>query len=129
MALLLAAFFFLLYLDHRANNYLVLTETSPDQKYTLKLNQIAQPDKPYGDTKVEVFLYEDEKNINHHKYYVSCDGKLLNSESFMITWKNDHVEVVNSGAGRTTTTLKMGYKGEISISYGINPSEDVQENP
>ena len=127
VALVFVAFFYLLYLDYRTNNYLVFSEKSPDQKYTLNIYQIALPIKPYGNSTIRARLDEGDRKVVEYEYFISCDGLLLNEEFFETLWDDDHVEILNDEGGNVSTTLVFQFNGGLSIYYGGGKGSALDE--
>lgn len=125
MALVLAAFFFLAYVNLRANDYLVFRSVSPNYRHSFEIYQVSEAKKPYGETPFRLVLYGGDEIIMSFQYLLSCDGKLLNQKSFRIDWKNKGVEVKQLEGANATVLITMAYDGKVTVSYPTDSDFDA----
>lgn len=80
---------------YRTND--VDSSISPDGQYELLLQQIGDPDWPFGYTHARLVLKNDFRTIVKHRFDVANDGGAVQSDSWKVTWKDTCVEAVISG--------------------------------
>lgn len=86
------------------------TQTSPDGRYTLYLQQIGSPGWPFGPVTAQVMLKEGKKTIEKQKVEVYNDGGPVWKDQWEIEWgENSVVIVVDLGEMDGNETLEFFY--------------------
>lgn len=93
----------------------IFREESPDGKYTLKIDEIGTPDFPFGNSYLEITLFEmppeDERPGLY--YCASFKADVANDGArgeYEIEWLNDGVQIILSGEEQPTAYYILPYK-------------------
>lgn len=93
----------------------IFREESPDGKYTLKIDEIGTPDFPFGNSHLEITLFEmppeDERPGLY--YCASFKADVANDGArgeYEIEWLNDGVQIILSGEEQPTAYYILPYK-------------------
>lgn len=70
------------------------TQSSPDGRYTLYLQQIGSPGWPFGPVTAQVTLKEGTKTIEKQKVEVYNDGGPVWENQWEVEWRDDSVVIV-----------------------------------
>ena len=89
------------------------TSFSPDGKYELILQEVGEPDWPFGDGRGQVVLKQDKKTISQTAFELSNDGKRINSYCWKVTWNDDYVEIILSGEEQSDEQILMLFNGTV----------------
>ena len=116
--LVLACTAFLYYVDLHSDNYLVYSETSEDNRYTLELYQIDHAQMPYGPVPFKAYLRdkEDKNNTSYFESMMYVDGRLLTKEMIDVEWNDDSVMIVAGTPGGGITRYAIYFDGGTSLS-------------
>ena len=66
-------------------------------KYELLLQQIGDPEWPFGSTHARLVLKDESGIITKYPFYVLNDGCSVHQDSWKVTWTDTYVKVVISG--------------------------------
>lgn len=84
---------------------------SDDQAHRLVVEQLGDPEFPFGDTKCRVMLTDGDRKINAAEVLVANDGTDARPDNFTVSWGGNYVSVVARGdesLGPAAITLPFG---------------------
>lgn len=91
----------------------IMTETSEDNQYTLKIYMIGEPEWPFGATHCRMELFKDSKRIIKHPIDIYDDGAIVHEDNFDIKWHEDNVTVTVSGSEQDDNRYILSFDGTI----------------
>lgn len=77
----------------------LLKETSPNQRYTIEITELGEPEWPFGPDKLQVSLYEN--GCGKEGYQVAFDALVANDgceAGYEVEWMDDGVQIVLTGS-------------------------------
>lgn len=83
---------------------------SPDGKYELELVAVGEPDWPFGSAKGKLILKAGEKKIGQTDFELRNDGGMITERCWKVTWYEEYVEVVLSGAEQPEQTVTLYFR-------------------
>lgn len=109
------------------------SSVSQDGKYELLFQQIGDPDWPFGSTHARLILKDESGTIVKYSFDVANDGANVYSSSWQVTWKEDCVEVVISGAEQNDDRYILHFDGktessQLETQYGKTDEERYKED-
>lgn len=93
------------------------SQNSIDGRYKILMEEVGEPDFPFGRTHGQLILYNDKKKIACYRFDIANDGCRLGKNQWVVEWKEDGVEVVLSGDEQMDFWVLLGYNGEIESRY------------
>ena len=88
--------FFMIY--YKVNLEKVNIRTEQYNQYTLYINQIGEPDWPFGKTHCQYILKDQNKTLSSVKFDISDDGCSASINNFKIEWTNDYMILTVRGS-------------------------------
>lgn len=88
----------------------LLRETSPNGNYVIVINEIGEPDWPFGADHIEVRLFE---NMNVNGYRVSFEADVHNDgghAGYKVEWFDNGVQIALSGEEQPTAYYFLPFK-------------------
>lgn len=85
---------------------------SPDGEYTVLLQQIGEPDFPFGYTHARLVLKNSGHTVVKTRFDAANDGAPLCSENWSQEWKEDYVEVVITAEEQEDAVYTLRYDGK-----------------
>ena len=98
----------------------VASSASPDGQYELLLQQIGEPDWPFGYTHARLVLKDKSKTVAMHSFDVANDGGIIDAENWKVTWKENCVEAVISGEEQNDNQFILYFNGKTDSK--LNPA-------
>lgn len=92
-------------------NY-VDSSMSPDGKYELLLQQIGDPEWPFGYTHARLVLKGESGTITRYPFILINDGGCVRPESWQVSWKKNRVEAVLSGEEQNDIRYTLYFDGK-----------------
>lgn len=119
------------------------TAVSPDGKYELILQQVGDPDWPFGSTHARVVLKEGDKIIKKYRFDVHNDGGNISDNSWVVTWYNNSVVWIIYGEEQPDQSYRICFDGtgtvfskSLDTHYGVKyesgknvKEEEIETNP
>lgn len=96
---------------------------SPDGRYELILQQIGEPDWPFGSVSGRLLLTEDGVEISETDFQLANDGGNIHSDCWKVSWQTDCAEVVLSGEEQADRQIWLFFDGRVEMPQ---PTEAVQ---
>ena len=102
------------------------SKLSPDGTYELTLQQVGDPDWPFGSTHARVILKNDNNIITKYKFDVHNDGANISKGSWSVDWNEDSVECVLYGEEQSDQLYRIFFDGSntesrsLDTHYGAN---------
>lgn len=78
---------------------------SHDGNYTVVLQQVGEPNWPFGAVKARIVFEQNGSTISKYDTQISNDGGNLWTGSWIVSWKVDSVEVILMGSEQEPETL------------------------
>ena len=75
----------------------IVDSTSKEGKYVLLLQQVGDPDWPFGHTHARLVLKNESGIITKYHFDVANDGGNVHPDLWQVTWRENCVEAVISG--------------------------------
>ena len=91
----------------------IMTETSEDNQYTLKIYMIGEPEWPFGTTHCRLELFKDSKRIIKCPIDIYDDGAIVHEDNFDIKWHEDNVTVTVSGSEQDENRYILSFDGTV----------------
>ena len=91
----------------------IMTETSEDNQYTLKIYMIGEPEWPFGATHCRLELFKDTKRIIKCPIDIYDDGAIVHEDNFDIRWHEDNVTVTVSGSEQDDNRYILSFDGTV----------------
>ena len=91
----------------------IMTETSEDNQYTLKIYMIGEPEWPFGATHCRMELFKDSKRIIKCPIDIYDDGAIVHEDNFDIKWHEDNVTVTVSGSEQDDNRYILSFDGTV----------------
>lgn len=91
----------------------IMTETSEDNQYTLKIYMIGEPEWPFGATHCRLELFKDSKRIIKCPIDIYDDGAIVHEDNFDIKWHEDNVTVTVSGSEQDENRYILSFDGTV----------------
>lgn len=88
------------------------SSVSPDGKYELLLQQIGDPEWPFGSTHARLVLKDESGIITKYPFYVLNDGCSVHQDSWKVTWTDTYVKVVISGEEQNDDQYILYFDGK-----------------
>lgn len=88
---------------------------SPNGNYELFLQEVGEPDWPFGHTHARVVLNNGKKTVSTYSFDVANDGGRMNSNQWHVEWKEDYVEIIIHGEEQNDSRIILNYNGDIDI--------------
>lgn len=100
------------------------SKISPDGTYNIMLQQVGDPDFPFGSTYARVVLKNGKNIIIKYKFDVQNDGANISKESWRVEWNEDSVDCVVYGEEQSDQLYRIYYDGQVEHSalethYGV----------
>ena len=119
------------------------TDVSPDGKYELILQQVGDPDWPFGSTHARVVLKEGDKIIKKYRFDVHNDGGNISDNSWIVTWYDNSVVWIAYGEEQPDQSYRICFDGtgnvfskSLDTHYGVKyesgktvKEEGIETNP
>lgn len=119
------------------------TAVSPDEKYELILQQVGDPDWPFGSTHARVVLKEGDKIIKKYRFDVYNDGGNIADNSWIVTWYDNSVVWIAYGEEQPDQSYRICFDGtgtvfskSLDTHYGVKyesgktvKEEEIETNP
>ncbi len=87
------------------------TETSPNGKYTVTLQQIGSPEFPFGSVTAKITLKNEKgKKIESVKGEINNDGGSLYESQWELDWQSEKVLITVRGADGDIYNYSMQYE-------------------
>lgn len=116
---------------------------SPDGKYELILQQVGDPDWPFGSTHARVVLKEGDKIIKKYRFDVHNDGANISDNSWIVTWYDSSVVWITYGEEQPDQSYRICFDGtgtifsksldtHYGVKYGLQKAvkeEKIETNP
>ena len=102
------------------------SKLSPDGTYELILQQVGDPDWPFGSTHARVILKNGNNIITKYKFDVHNDGGNISKGSWSVDWNEDSVECVLYGEEQSDQLYRIFFDGSntesrsLDTHYGAN---------
>lgn len=91
----------------------IMTETSEDNQYTLKIYMIGEPEWPFGATHCRLELFKDSKRLIKYPIDIYDDGAIVHEDNFDIKWHEDNVTVTVSGSEQDDNRYILSFDGTV----------------
>lgn len=88
---------------------------SPNGNYELFLQEVGEPDWPFGHTHARIILNNGKKTVSKYSFDVANDGGRMNSNQWDVDWKEDYVEIFIHGEEQNDSRIILNYNGDIDI--------------
>lgn len=98
----------------------LVTETSSDGQYTLKIYMIGEPDWPFGATHCRFDLLEGAKRIVKVPFSIYDDGAMARKGNFDIRWNEDNVTILVSGSEQDQDAYVLKFDGTVAEAKNFN---------
>lgn len=119
------------------------TDVSPNEKYELILQQVGDPDWPFGSTHARVVLKEGDKIIKKYRFDVHNDGGNISDNSWIVTWYDNSVVWIAYGEEQPDQSYRICFDGtgtvfskSLDTHYGVKyesgktvKEEEIETNP
>lgn len=89
----------------------VAAEVSPDGGSEVILQQIGDPDFPFGNTHGKLLLKENNRQREQITLSIANDGKTLSEGNWRVTWQIDAVTVIIMGEEQEPVTYHFTLDG------------------
>lgn len=108
------------------------TDMSPDGKYELILQQVGDPDWPFGSTHARVILKEGDKIVKKYRFDVHNDGANISDNSWIVTWYNQSVVWITYGEEQPDQSYRICFDGttfskSLDTHYGVKYEAQKKE--
>lgn len=70
---------------------------SPTGEYVLILDAVGEPAWPFGPASGKLVLKKNKKTVKKLNFQIANDGGNIGKDSWLVSWKDDNVEVILSG--------------------------------
>ena len=91
----------------------VVTSVSDDGQHSLTVYMIGEPDWPFGATYCRFDLRDGSKRIVKHPFSIHNDGVKADANNFVVTWHEDHAEVLVSAEEQPDEVYALYYNGAV----------------
>ncbi len=106
----------------------VVETASRDALYTLVVNQVGEPQFPFGPTNCQVVLKKDNRTVQKYRFMVFNDGGNVSENNFVVQWTDDNVHLTVSGEEQVDTIITIPYEGE-TFSKRVIETSHVADIP
>ena len=101
------------------------SKISPDNTHELILQQVGDPDWPFGSTHARVILKNSINTITKYKFDVHNDGANISKGSWSVDWNEYSVDCVVYGEEQSDQLYRIYYDGHVEYRsldthYGVN---------
>lgn len=86
---------------------------SPNQNHELTLQQIGEPDWPFGSVSGRLVLVGNNRKIVQADFELRNDGASISDTCWKVTWYEDYVEVILSGEEQGDEKILLYFDGQI----------------
>lgn len=105
---------------YRVNH--VDSSVSPDGQCEVVLQQIGDPEWPFGPTHARLVLNKDSKKISQYRFMVLNDGGVLNQDDWSVNWEETCVRITVTGEEQPDERITLFYDGRTdSQQLDISP--------
>ena len=110
------------------------TSVSPDGKYELILQQVGDPDWPFGSTHARVVLKEGDKIIKKYRFDVHNDGCNISDNSWIVNWYDNSVTYLIYAEEQSDQLYRICFDGttfakSLNTHYGVDYEYQKTEDP
>lgn len=98
-----------------------------DEKYTLTIEQIGDPDWPFGYTHCQFVLEEENKAVAKYKFDLANDGANASTLNFEVYFFEDYVMVYANAKEQGKIEYDLFYDGTVKENY-VNQDETAVGN-
>lgn len=91
----------------------VVSASSMDGQYHLKIYMIGEPDWPFGPTHCRFELFDGEKRIKKYPFSVRNDGAFVHEANFKVNWGTDSVSITVSGEEQSEVIYILKFDGTV----------------
>lgn len=88
----------------------IAESVSPDGEYSVVLDQVGEPDFPFGPVKARISLKAGDKTIRTVDTEVWDDGANLGAQSWNVEWREDGASVTLLGSEQEPETVFLAKK-------------------
>ena len=93
--------------------------TSPDGTYELLLQQVGDPDWPFGYTHARLVLKNGKRVIIKQTFDVADDGAKATINSWNVDWKDTSVEVIISGTEQDAVLYVILFNRTVAVTDSV----------
>ena len=83
------------HIEHIFMTEFITSQSSPDNRYSVSLYQVGDPEWPFGDVKAKLVLYDSKSNvIDKEDFELANDGGHVKAGNIVeVVWLENHVEI------------------------------------
>jgi hypothetical protein len=85
---------------------------SPDGQYEVLLQQIGDPEWPFGPTHARLVLNGESQKISQYNFVVLNDGGCLIQEDWSVIWEETCVKITISGKEQPDKLITLYFNGK-----------------
>lgn len=85
---------------------------SPDGKYELTLQEVGEPNWPFGSASGRVVLKKDDQEISNVEFELHNDGGSISNRCWTVTWYDEYAEVTLSREEQSDEHVLLYYDGK-----------------
>lgn len=100
------------------------TSSSPDGKYELILQEIGEPDWPFGSASGRLILMEGKNEVSQTDFELHNDGGKISGSSWKVTWFETYVEVILSGEEQEDKPVILYFNGTADIQHMVDTNNN-----
>lgn len=98
---------------------------TPDEKYTLRIEQIGEPDWPFGYTHCRFVLKEGEDVITNYAFDLADDGANASFSNFEVYMLKDYVLVYASASEQGVAEYDLYYDGTVKLDQNSRKTDST----
>lgn len=89
------------------------SKSSPDGLHEIMLQQVGDPDFPFGYTHARIILKNESDTITKYKFDVANDGGNISENAWHVIWQDDYVEIIVVGEEQYDQQYDLYYDGSV----------------
>ncbi len=105
------------------------TYTTSDERYSLEIMQIGEPDFPFGAAHCKMELFAGERFVSQYSFSIYDDGASAGMSNFEVYFQGENVQVIVRGSEQPDTIYRLFYDGNVTEeAVGKPTAEESAEN-
>ena len=93
----------------------IMTSSSPDGTYSLKIYMIGEPDWPFGAAHCRFDLYQDNKRLTKYTFSIQDDGANASKDNFEVSWSDEAVTIQVWGSEQGMESFVLYFDGRVEV--------------
>ena len=85
------------------------TEISPDGRYSIRFQEVGEPDFPFGNSHAKVTVYDGKAAIKTFREDISDDGGSFIEDNYSVKWIPDGVVITFRGSEQEDHEISVMY--------------------